>query len=166
VAINQGRVIPFRKLARRLTSGLSAVVAVVRRGRRVSGIWKLACAGALASPNVLMAAKHDLLRLLYEAFNARNIERALSGMHPEVVWANGLEGGTVEGRSAVRDYWTRQWQQIDPRVEPQRFEGDNDEVVVEVRQVVRDREGHLIAERTVRHFFRFEDGLVKVFEIR
>ncbi|MBV8898633.1 MAG: nuclear transport factor 2 family protein [Verrucomicrobia bacterium] len=113
-----------------------------------------------------MAVQHDQLRVLYEAFNARHIESALAGLHPDVVWANGLEGGTVKGRSAVRDYWTRQWQQIDPRVEPQRFEGENDEVVVEVRQVVRDRTGHLIAERTVYHYFRFEGGLVKVFEIR
>ena len=114
---------------------------------------------------VFMAGKHELLRVLYEAFNARDIEKALSGMHPNVVWANGLEGGTIQGRSAVRDYWTRQWQQIDPRVNPQRFEGENDEIVVEVHQVVRDLEGHLIADRRVYHFFRFEDGLVKVFDI-
>lgn len=112
-----------------------------------------------------MAAKHELLKVLYEAFNARNIEKALSAMHPDVVWANGWERGTVQGRSAVRDYWTRQWQQIDPRVDPQRFEGENDEIVVEVHQVVRDLEGHLIADRMVRHFFRFEGGLVKVFDI-
>lgn len=112
-----------------------------------------------------MAPKHDLLQALYDAFNGRNMEKALSGLHPDVVWANGLEGGTVEGRSAVGDYWTRQWRQIDPRVEPQGFSGEDDEVVVEVRQVVRDLDGHLIADRVVRHFFRFEGELVKVFEI-
>src|SRR5271157_5726815 len=60
------------------------------------------------------------------------IELALSGMHQDVDWANGMEGGSVHGRSGVRDYWTRQWQLIDPRIDPQRFEGDAAQVVVEV----------------------------------
>jgi len=84
-----------------------------------------------------MSAQHKRLQTLYEAFNARNIELALSGMHPDVDWANGMEGGIVHGRSGVRDYWTRQWQLIDPRVYPQSFEGDAAEIVVEVHQVVR-----------------------------
>ena len=39
-----------------------------------------ACPDALVSAIVLMAAKHELLRVLYEAFNARNVEKALSGI--------------------------------------------------------------------------------------
>jgi hypothetical protein len=112
-----------------------------------------------------MSAKHKLLKTLYEAFNARDIELALSGMHHDVDWANGMEGGRVYGRSGVRDYWTRQWQLVDPRVDPQRFEGDADQVIVEVHQVVRDLEGKIIFDRMVRHSFLFEDGLVKVFKI-
>ena len=45
-------------------------------------------------------------------------------MHPEVEWANGMEGGTVCGHLAVREYWTRQWAVIDPHVEPLSFEED------------------------------------------
>ena len=112
-----------------------------------------------------MSAKHQLLKTLYEAFNARDIELALSGMHHDVDWANGMEGGSVHGRSGVRDYWTRQWQLIDPRVDPQRFEGDAGQVVVEVHQVVRDLEGKIKSDQMVRHFFLFEEGLVKVFKI-
>ena len=29
-------------------------------------------------------------------FNGRDIESVLAAMHPEVVWANGMEGGHVE----------------------------------------------------------------------
>ena len=36
-------------------------------------------------------AKHDLLRIAYEAFNARDMERALSGMHHAVDSENGME---------------------------------------------------------------------------
>ena len=35
---------------------------------------------------------------LYAAFNARDIDAALAGMHPEVDWPNGWEGGRVHGR--------------------------------------------------------------------
>ena len=55
---------------------------------------------------------------LYQAFNSRDIDGALSVMRADVIWANGMEGGFVYGHEGVREYWTRQWQQIDPRVEP------------------------------------------------
>jgi hypothetical protein len=112
-----------------------------------------------------MSAKHQLLKTLYEAFNVRDLELALSGMHQDVDWANGMEGGSVHGRSGVRDYWTRQWQLIDPRVDPQRFEGDAAQVVVEVHQVVRDLQGKIKSDQMVRHLFLFEEGLVKAFKI-
>jgi hypothetical protein len=35
-----------------------------------------------------MSAKHKLLKTLYEALNARDIELGLSGMHDDVDWAN------------------------------------------------------------------------------
>lgn len=102
---------------------------------------------------------------MYAAFNARDIEWALSGMHRDVVWANGMEGGNVHGRSGVREYWVRQWQLINPRVEPQRFEHAGGEVVVDVHQVVRDLTGRTISDRIVRHSFILEGDLVKVFKI-
>ena len=35
----------------------------------------------------------ELLRKGYTAFNARDIDTILSMMHPDVQWANGMEGG-------------------------------------------------------------------------
>src|SRR5437762_10165350 len=66
-------------------------------------------------------ASMKLLRDAYAAFNARDIDAALGTMHPDVVWPNGMEGGYVHGHDAVRAYWTRQWDVIDPHVEPRRF---------------------------------------------
>jgi ketosteroid isomerase-like protein len=54
----------------------------------------------------------------YAAFNQGDIDRALSVMHADVEWENGMEGGFVRGHDAVRSYWTRQWQVLDPTVEP------------------------------------------------
>ena len=88
-------------------------------------------------------------------------------MHQDVVWANGMEGGYVHGREAVRSYWTRQWTKIDPHVEPVTFSrGPEGEVIVDVHQVVRDLTGALLADRLVGHIFRFEQGLVRHFDIR
>jgi ketosteroid isomerase-like protein len=112
-----------------------------------------------------MSPKHALLKLVYEAFNARDIERALSGLHRDVEWANGMEGGSVQGPNAVRDYWTRQWRLIDPRVHPEHYEGEGDQVVVNVHQVVCDLEGRIISDQMVRHSFEFADELIKVFKI-
>ena len=89
-----------------------------------------------------MAREVELLKLLYDRFNARDMEAVLASMHEDVIWANGMEGGHVHGRDGVRSYWTRQWAIIDPHVEPVEFSsGSNGKVVVEVHQIVRDLQG-------------------------
>ena len=113
-----------------------------------------------------MMDDRELLRYAYAAFNARNVDAALAGMHPDVDWPNGMEGGRVVGHDAVRAYWTRQWTLIDPHVEPLAFRPlDDGRVAVDVRQVVRDREGNLLADQQVQHVYRIEDGKVRSMEI-
>jgi hypothetical protein len=110
---------------------------------------------------------HDLLKDAYAAFNRRDIDAALATMHSEVEWANGMEGGSLHGPLAVREYWSRQWGLFDPRVEPVSFEEDETgRVLVKVHQVVRDLQGSLIADRTVCHAYAFEDDLIKSMEIK
>jgi hypothetical protein len=114
-----------------------------------------------------MSDEVDLLKLVYDRFNARDMETVLAAMHEDVLWANGMEGGHVRGRNEVRSYWTRQWAMIDPHVEPVAFSSGLDgEVIVEVHQVVRDLNGNLLADKMVGHVFRIENGLVKRFDIR
>lgn len=108
----------------------------------------------------------ELLRYAYAAFNARNIDAALATMHPDVDWPNGMEGGRVTGHQAVRQYWTRQWTLVDPHVEPVGFAPTDDgRMAVDVRQVVRDREGTLLMDQRVQHVYRIEDGRVRSMEI-
>jgi hypothetical protein len=114
-----------------------------------------------------MSEEVELLKRVYDRFNARDIESVLAAMHEDVVWANGMEGGHVHGRAAVRDYWTRQWAILNPRVDPVGFStGPEGEVVVEVHQVVRDLDGSLLIDKMVGHVFRIENGLLKRFDIR
>jgi len=109
----------------------------------------------------------ELLKRLYERFNARDLETVLAAMHEDVLWANGMEGGYVRGREGVRRYWTRQWALIDPHVEPIGFStGPDEEVVVDVHQIVLDLTGHLLSDQQVGHTYRIEDGLITRFDIR
>jgi hypothetical protein len=114
-----------------------------------------------------MNHEEQLLRSAYEAFNARDIDRVLAMMHPDVDWPNGMEGGRVLGQGAVREYWSRQWEILDPHVEPiavrQVAPG---ETLVEVHQVVHDREGKLLVDQTVEHVYRIENGLIRSMQIR
>jgi len=108
-----------------------------------------------------------LITRAYEVFNARDIDTALALMTPDVEWPNGMEGGYVHGHEAVRDYWTRQWAMIDPRVEPEEIAGEDDgRVAVTVRQTIRDLAGNAVNERHVLHVYRLRDGLVEHMEIR
>ena len=101
------------------------------------------------------------LRGLYDAFNARDADAVLAAMADDVDWPNAWEGGRLRGRAAVRDYWERQWAEIDPRVVPAAFTRRPDgRVDVEVDQTVRDRAGELLGEGRVRHVYALRDGLV------
>lgn len=108
----------------------------------------------------------EVLRYAYAAFNARDVDAALATFHPDVDWPNGMEGGRVVGHDAVRAYWTRQWTLIDPHVEPLSFTPvAGGRIAVDVRQVVRDRAGAVLADQRVRHVYRVEDGKVRSMEI-
>jgi hypothetical protein len=112
-------------------------------------------------------ADRALLTRAYEAFNARDIDAVLATMHLDVAWPNGMEGGHVHGHREVREYWTRQWALIDPRVEPLELEPDGaGGIVVTVHQVVRDLAGAVKADRVVQHVYRIHDGLIGAMEIR
>jgi ketosteroid isomerase-like protein len=115
----------------------------------------------------MMPTERDLLTTAYTAFNARDIDTALTTMHPDVEWPNGWEGGLVTGHQGVRDYWTRQWAAINPRVDPLEFATDESgRTVVTVHAVVRDLHGNIMSDGTVEHVYRIEDGLIRSMEIR
>src|SRR5262245_54693773 len=111
-----------------------------------------------------MSTKTDvetLLRRCYDAFNRRDLEGALAMMHPDVTWPNGWEGGWVNGRDGVRQYWQRQWAALDPRVEPGAITWNSEgRLTVSVHQIVRDLTGQVLSDGTVEHVYELQDGLV------
>ena len=108
----------------------------------------------------------ELLAGAYRDFNARRIDAVHARLHPDVTWANGMEGGHVRGVEAVRAYWPRQWQTLDPHVEPLRIEPDhNGRLIVHVHQTVHDLEGKLILDTIVHHAYRIRNGLIEQMDI-
>jgi len=107
-----------------------------------------------------------ILRAAYAAFNARDIDAALALMTPDVAWPRAFKGGSVAGHDAVRAYWTEQWEDIDPHVEPVAFHHEAPgQVLVEVHQVVRDLAGVVLADEQVGHRFTIADGLISKMEV-
>jgi ketosteroid isomerase-like protein len=103
---------------------------------------------------------------LYEAFNRRDVDGVLSMMSEDVDWPNAWKGGRLLGRDAVRDYWTAQWAEIDPHVEPLSVsERDDGSLAVIVRQVVRSPAGELLGDGEVVHVYRLADGSIRRMDV-
>jgi len=121
--------------------------------------------GSFLIPGLSMP-ESEIIRTAYRDFNSRNIEAVISQMHPEVEWANGLEGGHVHGRDEVRAYWTRQFITLNPHVEPIAITPrDDGSWLVQVHQVVHDTAGNLLFDTTVYHTYQFRAGLIARMDI-
>jgi hypothetical protein len=112
------------------------------------------------------APEIQLLHAAYAAFNARDIDAVLALMTPDVAWSRAFKGGFVHGLEEVRAYWTEQWSEIAPCVEPMDFLLEDDgRVLVEVHLVVRDLAGAILVDERVGHCFTIEQGLIQSMEI-
>jgi hypothetical protein len=108
----------------------------------------------------------ELLRAAYAAFNSRDIDAALALMTTDVSWPKAFKGGFVRGPEEVRAYWTEQWSEINPHVEPVAFHPEKaGSILVDVHQVVRDLAGAVLADEHVGHRFTLERGLIQAMEV-
>ena len=104
----------------------------------------------------------ELLRSLYRAFNARDVDACLAAMTDDVDWANGWEGGRVVGHDAVRGYWQRQWAAIDSTAKPTAVtERPDGTTQVAVHLVGRDNEGEVLFDDHALHVYEFKRDLVQ-----
>jgi ketosteroid isomerase-like protein len=114
-----------------------------------------------------VSAEIELLQRIYAAFNRRDIESVLAAMQDNVDWPNGMEGGRVLGKAGVRDYWRRQFEVLDPNVEPKNFTKKADgRIAIDVHQVVHDKSGKLVVDQMIQHEYEIRDGLIQRMEIR
>jgi hypothetical protein len=109
-----------------------------------------------------MTQTEDLIHRIYAAFNQRDIDGALAGMSDGVSWPKASEGGRAVGKQAIREYWTRQWQQFDPEVHPlEVLDGGAGEVQVRVHQLVRSLQGQVLSDSEVWHVYTLVNGVIE-----
>jgi hypothetical protein len=114
-----------------------------------------------------MANTRTLIAQAYAAFNRRDIDSALALMSENVSWPKASEGGRVVGKEAIRSYWTRQWKEFDPHVEPlEVIDQDGGITDVKVHQLVKSRAGDVLSDSEVWHVYTIANGLIERMELK
>ncbi len=114
-----------------------------------------------------MANTQTLIAQAYSAFNQRNADGALALMSENVSWPKASEGGRVVGQEEIRAYWTRQWQEFDPHVEPiEVIEGEAGKTDVKVHQLVKSLIGDVLSDSEVWHVYTIANGLIERMDLK
>jgi len=109
-----------------------------------------------------MSNTQTLIAQAYSAFNHRDIDAALALMSENVSWPKASEGGRVVGKEQIRSYWTRQWMEFNPHVEPlEIIEQVGGIAKVRVHQLVKSLDGDLLSDSEVWHVYIVANGLIE-----
>ena len=87
-------------------------------------------------------------------------------MSENVSWPKASEGGRVVGKEEVRSYWTRQWREFDPHVEPLEMIDCEGVTEVRVHQIVKSLGGDVLSESEVRHVYTVVNGLIERMDVK
>jgi hypothetical protein len=114
-----------------------------------------------------MGNTKTLIAQAYSAFNDRDIDSALALMSERVSWPKASEGGRAVGKEEIRAYWTRQWQEFDPHVEPiEVIDREGDKTDVKVHQLVKSLGGDVLSDTEVWHVHTIVDGLIQRMDLK
>jgi hypothetical protein len=113
-----------------------------------------------------MTDAQTLIAEAYSAFNQRNIDAVLALMSESVSWPKASEGGRAVGKEEIRAYWTRQWKEFDPHVEPiEVIDRGAGKIDVRVHQLVKSLGGDVLLDREVWHSYTIANGLIERMDI-
>ncbi len=108
-----------------------------------------------------------LIAQAYSAFNHRDVDSALALMSEDVSWPKASEGGRVVGKEEIRSYWTRQWKEFDPHVEPlEVIDREGGITDVKVHQLVKSLGGDLLSDSEVWHVYTIVNGLIERMDLK
>jgi hypothetical protein len=114
-----------------------------------------------------MPNTQTLIAQAYAAFNHRDIDSALALMSENVSWPKASEGGRVVGKEEIRSYWTRQWKEFDPHVEPlQVIDRKGGITEVKVHQLVKSLGGEVLSDSEVWHVYTIANGLIERMDLK
>ncbi len=109
-----------------------------------------------------MTDAQTLVTEAYSAFNQRDIDAALALMSESVSWPKASEGGRVVGKEEIRAYWSRQWKEFDPHVEPMEvIDRGAGKIDVRVHQLVKSLGGDVLSDSEVWHSYTTVNGLIE-----
>ncbi len=87
-------------------------------------------------------------------------------MSENVNWPKASEGGRVVGKQEIRDYWTRQWAEFDPRVDVLAVvDRKAGKVDVKVHQLVKTLKGDVLSDTELWHHYTIANGLIERMDI-
>src|ERR1700751_2811334 len=113
-----------------------------------------------------MSDTKTLIERAYSAFNKRDIDGALALMTEDVSWPKASEGGKAVGKEQIRAYWTRQWGEFDPYVDPLAMtEEGGGKTRVRVHQLVKSLQGDVLSDSEVLHVFTVNSGLIAAMDL-
>src|SRR3979490_716688 len=108
-----------------------------------------------------------IIEQAYSAFNNRDIDGALALMTQDVSWPKASEGGRVVGKEEIRAYWTRQWQEFDPQVEPlEVIDQEGGITDVKVHQLVKSLSADVLSDSEVWHVYTSANGLIERMDLK
>ena len=109
-----------------------------------------------------MTKTESLIAQAYSAFNQRNIDGALALMSDSVSWPKASESGRVVGKEEIRAYWSRQWKEFDPHVDPlEVLDAGAGRIHVRVHQLVKSLGGDVLSDTEVWHVYAIVNGLIE-----
>jgi hypothetical protein len=113
-----------------------------------------------------MTDTKTIIEQAYSAFNKRDIDGAVALMAQDVSWPKASEGGKIIGKEEIRAYWTRQWREFDPHVEPLAMtEEDGGKTRVRVHQLVKSLQGNVLSDSEVFHVFTMSGGRIAAMDL-
>ena len=114
-----------------------------------------------------MRNTQTLLAQAYSAFNHRDVDGALALMSENVSWPKASEGGRVVGKEEIRSYWTRQWKEFDPHVEPlEMIDHQGGITEVKVHQLVKSIGGDVLSDTEVWHVYTIANDLIERMDLK
>jgi len=114
-----------------------------------------------------MGNTQSLIAQAYSAFNRRDIDSALALMSENVSWPKASEGGRAVGKEEIRSYWTRQWKEFDPHVEPlEVIDREGGITEVKVHQLVKSLGGDVLSDSEVWHAYTIANGLIERMDLK
>jgi nuclear transport factor 2 (NTF2) superfamily protein len=110
-----------------------------------------------------MMKREDAVRSTYDAYNARDLPRALANLSADVEWDDG-EGTMLHGKDAVARHWAQQWRQADANVEIEHLAWQGEELRLAVRLDVRKPDGSR-AQQPLANTLSFAHELIRAMHI-